>query len=643
MSVSIIALFSFILICIAVIVSAMSISVIGKMGDAESEKKYRVFARIYLFAIAGYCSMPAFAKESLLQFFAVTVQWLAFATSLAIITSILSQVTNCRKHWVSVVIAMYSYIALLMLFVELIFDNYRIVNNKTGYFVRPGCGYLKIIYLVEVILFICSVHIMLVRYMVLRRKKRDKYILKLSVCAVLPALIALICQIVLSVSYKIYYPIFTVSLIVPFCIFRKLLFIVRKNELRIEDFEEELNPAKTDPVLICDDTGRIIFANKATVLGGEKKEELLSRKLDDIFFISDELKEYILGNKNRDEFSVPAIYLYTNQRIVLKIKHNFDCVGEVLSTTVTGSESEKIDSDMFESLTDVYRTSEAEEAVYSMSINTLKKDADIIRDASILIVSEDSNELVFFRKILAPYGTNIDDALGGDAALNAVVQPKYDLIIISYEMSIVSGLDTARRIRLMEGEYYKNVPIVFCISESIENIYNDLLDVNFNDFISRPVSTRQLNLVLTRWLWKRCSNDEENQIVNGLFSNESDEKILSDVDNEGRLKYYNTLKSLIDDVANFYNEESWTLMGCALHGVKRISVILNEKKLTENVDKIYDAIVGEDYFHVQNFFVKLCKDINDSLEKNGVEKLSVAHIKTDKKSIVERIIIRYNK
>ena len=643
MSISILSIFSFILICIAVGVAAMSISVIGKIGDSESEKKYRVFARIYLVAIAGYCVMPAFANNSLLQFFAVTVQWLSFATTLAIITSILAQITGCAKRWVSVVVASYSYIALLMLFVELIFDRYRIINNKTGYFVRPGCGYLKVIYLVEVILFVVSILTLLIRYFYLHKRKRERYILRMSLCAILPAVCALIMQVDLSVSHRVFYPIFTISIIIPFSLFRNLLFIVRKNELHIEDFEEELDPSKTDPVLICDDNQRIIFANNATIVGGEKKEDIIFRKIDDIFFISNELKEYILENRDGEVLSIPAIYLYTNERIVLKIKHDFDCVGEILSSTVTGTDPKTLDSDMFNSLSDIYSDSGAEESVYSMSLNTLKKDAEIIRDASILIVSEDSNELAFFKKILSPYGLRIEEALGGDAALGAIVNPKYDLIIISYDMKIVSGLDTARRIRLTEGEYYKNVPIVFCISDNIEDIYIDLLEVNFNDYISRPVSTRQLNLVLTRWLWKRYSNDENNQIVSGLFLEKTNDTALLDSDVHERRKYYENLKNFIDDAANYYNEESWTLMGCTLHGLRRISVILNEDKLTEMVNNICDAISSEDYSVIHKLFMKLCNDVNEILENNGLQKIDIIRRKTDKKSIVERIVIRYNK
>ena len=421
-------------------------------------------------------------------------------------------------------------------------------------------------------------------------KVRERYLLKVMIFAIVPCAFGILVQYTLLNLFEIYYPIFSVMLIFTFYFFKDLHIQSRNFRFVEEDFCGYLDSSKTDIVLICDDCQRVVFQNKsAQIISDMQRDNFIGRKLADIFLIDSDIEREINNKERVDGLMVPALYPPIDRNVILGISHLYDCCNEILNTIVTMSNYEV---SMEEDNLDFYLSSDSvvENAFNDIEVPISEKtdeslediaDKDIIAKGSrVLIVGENVNNLADFEKLLSPYDVLIEKAIGGRTALDMIRNPIFDMIFVAYDMDKLSGLETVKRIREMEDDYYRDVPVIFILTCAVETIYKDLLSVTFNDFIQKPVSAKKLNAVLTRWLWRRYAVAEEN-----VYSQSST-----------RLKLYmESLDTMYDDSVSFYSMKKWFYLGCTLKGLKRICGLIDDAALINACDELVDTYLLEDY------------------------------------------------
>ena len=156
----------------------------------------------------------------------------------------------------------------------------------------------------------------------------------------------------------------------------------------------------------------------------------------------------------------------------------------------------------------------------------------------------------------------------------------YDAIFIAYDMVKLSGVETARRIRSMGDSYYSEVPIIFILSEPVSNVYKDLLDVSFNDFIEKPLTTGRLNSIITRWLWRRYAITD--RAGAGVVSTRA-------------MRSIDAIEDMYKDCLEFYDSDKMRYIGYTLKGMKRLCVKLEDKGLTAACDNMIDIYIRGQY------------------------------------------------
>ena len=113
----------------------------------------------------------------------------------------------------------------------------------------------------------------------------------------------------------------------------------------------------------------------------------------------------------------------------------------------------------------------------------------------ILIVDDVEMNIYVARGLMAPYGMQIDSAESGFIALDKVAKGnEYDIIFMDHMMPQMDGLETTRRLRQMGYDR----PIVALTANAVVRQANLFLKNGFDDFLSKPIDIRQLNLVLNR-------------------------------------------------------------------------------------------------------------------------------------------------
>ncbi|MCL2035136.1 MAG: ATP-binding protein [Oscillospiraceae bacterium] len=131
-------------------------------------------------------------------------------------------------------------------------------------------------------------------------------------------------------------------------------------------------------------------------------------------------------------------------------------------------------------------------------------------DARVLIVDDIMTNLKVTQGLLAPYNMRVDLCDNGMSAIEAVRTTRYDLVFMDHKMPGMDGVEATRRIRDMAENdlYYKNIPIIALTANAVSGVMDMFLDNGFNDFLSKPIDTLKLDIILEKWLPKNKQERE---------------------------------------------------------------------------------------------------------------------------------------
>ena len=118
--------------------------------------------------------------------------------------------------------------------------------------------------------------------------------------------------------------------------------------------------------------------------------------------------------------------------------------------------------------------------------------------SSVLIVDDQFGVRESLRMILKPY-YEIYTAPDGEEAVEAFKELKIDLITLDLKMPKLSGIETLREIRKIDGE----VPVIIITGYGTQKDEKEALHYGVTDFISKPFNTGQIISVIDRILEKR--------------------------------------------------------------------------------------------------------------------------------------------
>lgn len=121
-------------------------------------------------------------------------------------------------------------------------------------------------------------------------------------------------------------------------------------------------------------------------------------------------------------------------------------------------------------------------------------------EASVLIVDDNEINLEVTAGLLEPLQMKIDMADSGKRALQMARQKRYHLIFMDHMMPVMDGVETTRRLRQMEDEYYRTVPIVALTANALEDIGDEFKAAGMNDYLAKPVEMIDIYRCVLKWL-----------------------------------------------------------------------------------------------------------------------------------------------
>ena len=114
---------------------------------------------------------------------------------------------------------------------------------------------------------------------------------------------------------------------------------------------------------------------------------------------------------------------------------------------------------------------------------------------SVLIVDDVETNIYVAKGLLAPYGLKVDSADSGFKAIEKVNEGNvYDIVFMDHMMPKMDGIEATKIIR---GLGYTS-PIVALTANAVVGQSDMFLENGFDDFISKPIDIRQMNVVLNK-------------------------------------------------------------------------------------------------------------------------------------------------
>ena len=83
-----------------------------------------------------------------------------------------------------------------------------------------------------------------------------------------------------------------------------------------------------------------------------------------------------------------------------------------------------------------------------------------LQDMRVLIVEDNFISQRLMHHIINQWNVSTDVAWNGKIAVEMVSENNYDVVLMDVYMPIMNGYEATRLIRSMDGEYFRNLPII---------------------------------------------------------------------------------------------------------------------------------------------------------------------------------------
>jgi CheY-like chemotaxis protein len=115
--------------------------------------------------------------------------------------------------------------------------------------------------------------------------------------------------------------------------------------------------------------------------------------------------------------------------------------------------------------------------------------------ARVLLAEDNPINAMLARTLLAREGCRVEHVADGEAALEAMAQGDYDLVLMDVRMPRLSGMEATRALRARGVE----TPVVALTANAFEDDRRACLAAGMNDFLVKPLSPEALRRALLLW------------------------------------------------------------------------------------------------------------------------------------------------
>ncbi len=221
--------------------------------------------------------------------------------------------------------------------------------------------------------------------------------------------------------------------------------------------------------------------------------------------------------------------------------------------------------------------------------------------ARILVVDDNPLNLSVAEGLMRPYHMQVVTAETGRAAITMLRSKDMDVVFMDHMMPEMDGIEATKLIRAMDGDYYKQLPIIALTANAVEGARKMFLDSGFNDFLAKPIEVSALDRILKAWLPKERMQkpvESEPEIVHGASEHGREESYVENELFSTKLgisylggnaetyfeilgKYADKGPKKLEEIKNLYEKKEWANYVIEVHALKSTSLTIGAQKLSE--------------------------------------------------------------
>ena len=121
-------------------------------------------------------------------------------------------------------------------------------------------------------------------------------------------------------------------------------------------------------------------------------------------------------------------------------------------------------------------------------------------EADVLVVDDNSSNLLVMKKLLRDTLVKVDTASGGEECLEMTLKKKYNIIFLDHYMPGMSGIEVFHAIREQAGGLCRNVPVVALTANAGSDYIALYKREGFDEYLVKPLDSKALENMMIRLL-----------------------------------------------------------------------------------------------------------------------------------------------
>jgi len=126
------------------------------------------------------------------------------------------------------------------------------------------------------------------------------------------------------------------------------------------------------------------------------------------------------------------------------------------------------------------------------------KEAASLVGSQVLLVEDNEINQQVAQEILEQAGMEVELAVNGQEAVDAVLARRYDLVLMDVQMPVMDGYEATRRIR--QEPSLKQLPVIAMTAGAMTGDREKALDAGMDDFVTKPIDIAKLFAILRKYV-----------------------------------------------------------------------------------------------------------------------------------------------
>ena len=231
------------------------------------------------------------------------------------------------------------------------------------------------------------------------------------------------------------------------------------------------------------------------------------------------------------------------------------------------------------------------------------------RDARILVVDDNTMNLMVFKSLVKQTEVKTDTAGSGDEGIELAGKIRYDLIFLDHMMPGKDGIETLHDIRENPDSPNINTPAICLTANAISGAREKYISAGFDDYLTKPIDPERLEDMMFAFLPKELvSTSRDDASDGGKAPEDGDRKGFealagSRINAEAGIKnsgsaeaylellkiFFESIDEKTEELNRFYGENDIQNYTIKVHALKSSARIIGAGDFGEEAQKLEDA------------------------------------------------------